>query len=374
MSKIFFVASTSVTINSFMKGHIHNILRHHECFVLSNINDPIELSHKNLHLIKINFSRKINILSDLKCFFKYLFYFIKIKPNLIISITPKVGLLSALVNMICLSNKHIHYFTGQHWANNKIIKKIFYKSLDQFILSASLNCLVDGFSQLKYLNNEFWFHKKKLNVLGNGSIKGVDLKIFNESNKFNKEIAKLTNFDNTLKVILYIGRINFEKGLVNLSKAIYKLLNEGEKIALLMVGSVEDDCVDLIKKSFFKFDKNFKILNHTNYPEKFYNYAYLTCLPSEREGFGMSLIESSACGTPVIGSNIYGLKDAFLDNNTGLSFKLNNYLDLAEKIKILLHDNKKYNSLKKNGLQRTQELYNNKIVEDNFSNFIKKFL
>lgn len=374
MSKIFFVASTSVTINSFMKDHIHNFLSHHECFVLSHINDPIDLTHDNLHLIKINFSRKINIIRDLKCFFQYLFYFIKIKPNLIISITPKVGLLSALVNMICLSNKHIHYFTGQYWANNKIIKKFFYKSLDQFIISSSLSCLVDGFSQLEFLNNQLWFHQKKLNVLGNGSIKGVNLKIFNESNKFNKEIAKLTNFDNSLKIILYIGRINHEKGLVSLSKAIYKLLNEGEKIALLMVGSVEDNSIDSIKKIFLKFDKNFKILSHTNHPEKFYNYAYLTCLPSEREGFGMSIIESSACGTPVIGSNIYGLKDAFLDNYTGLSFKLNNYLDIAEKIKILLYDNKKYNLLKKNGFQRTKELYNKKIVEDNFSNFIKSFL
>ena len=115
-------------------------------------------------------------------------------------------------------------------------------------------------------------------------------------------------------------------------------------------------------------------MNHTNFPERFYNYAYLTCLPSEREGFGMSLIESSACGTPVIGSNIYGLKDAFVDNYTGLTFELNNYEDLAKKIKILLHDKKKYRDLKLNGLQRTKEMYNREYVEKEFYTFITKFL
>ena len=45
-------------------------------------------------------------------------------------------------------------------------------------------------------------------------------------------------------------------------------------------------------------------------------------------------------------SNIYGLKDSFIENKSGLSFELNNAKDLASKIKILLYDEEKYNDFK----------------------------
>ena len=46
--------------------------------------------------------------------------------------------------------------------------------------------------------------------------------------------------------------------------------------------------------------------------------ADVFCLPSYREGFGTVIIEAAACGTPSIGSNIYGISDAILDKETGL--------------------------------------------------------
>ena len=88
----------------------------------------------------------------------------------------------------------------------------------------------------------------------------------------------------------------------------------------------------------------------------------------------MTLIESSACGTPVIGSNIYGLKDSFIDNKSGLSFELNNEKDLASKIKILLYDEEKYINLKNFGIKRVKDDFNKYEIEQEFNKFISNYI
>ena len=46
--------------------------------------------------------------------------------------------------------------------------------------------------------------------------------------------------------------------------------------------------------------------------------ADIFCLPSFREGFGLSVIEASSTELPVIGSNIIGLEESIVNKETGL--------------------------------------------------------
>lgn len=45
--------------------------------------------------------------------------------------------------------------------------------------------------------------------------------------------------------------------------------------------------------------------------------AHVVVNPSSKEGWGVTVIESNACGTPVIASNVPGLRDAVVDGRTG---------------------------------------------------------
>ena len=374
MSKIFIVATTSITINLFLRDHILNLLENNKCYIISNDTHKLDFNHKNLYSKNINFSRKINIFNDIKCFFQFLIYSIKSKPNLYLSITPKAGWLTSLVNTVTFSRKHIHFFTGQHWTNYSYFKKFLFRLIDQYILMKSIKSLVDGISQIKYLKSQLWICKNKLVVLKNGSIKGIDQNKFFVSKKYNESIKNKTNFDDNLKIILYVGRINYEKGVICLANAVLTLINSGEKIGLLLVGTKEDSSADEIEKIFSNNCNRLAICDHTNNTERYYNYSYITCLPSTREGFGMTLIESSACGTPVIGSNIYGLKDSFIDRKSGLSFELNNAKDLASKIKILLYDEEKYNYFKNFGIKRVKDDFDKYKIEQEFNRFISNYI
>ena len=88
----------------------------------------------------------------------------------------------------------------------------------------------------------------------------------------------------------------------------------------------------------------------------------------------MTLIESSACGTPVVGSDIYGLKDSFEDGMSGFSFKVDDINDLALKIKMLLNDKQKYNNFRDYGINRSNELFNKEKIEIEFKKFISNCL
>ena len=61
-------------------------------------------------------------------------------------------------------------------------------------------------------------------------------------------------------------------------------------------------------------------------------------MPSKREGFGNTVIESSACEVPVVGSDIFGLQSSLIHELNGLTFKVNNVDDLTKKLSMLLED------------------------------------
>lgn len=59
---------------------------------------------------------------------------------------------------------------------------------------------------------------------------------------------------------------------------------------------------------------------------------------SSKEGWGLTVLEANACGTPVIASNVQGLRDAVKDGETGLLYAYGDVKDLSSKILTLLAD------------------------------------
>ncbi|MBI2596236.1 glycosyltransferase family 4 protein [Candidatus Daviesbacteria bacterium] len=80
--------------------------------------------------------------------------------------------------------------------------------------------------------------------------------------------------------------------------------------------------------------------------------AHLFCLPSEQEGFGLSVIEAAACSLPYVVSNISVFREITHRGQGGLFFKQGSHFDLAKKIKKFIQDKK----LEKKSSQNSFEL------------------
>ena len=76
---------------------------------------------------------------------------------------------------------------------------------------------------------------------------------------------------------------------------------------------------------------------------------------SSKEGWGLTVLEANACGTPVIASNVQGLRDAVKDKETGLLYSYGDVNDLASKILTLLTDRPMLDRLTKGAIQWSRQ-------------------
>ncbi len=133
----------------------------------------------------------------------------------------------------------------------------------------------------------------------------IDLQKFHPINKSKaKDRLKWTN----KFIVLYVGRLVPEKGLPELLEATKKT---SDQITFAIIGSGQ-----MSNKLSQLSQKNIKFIgpvSQDNLPV-YYSAADLLIVPStHEEGFGRVIIESLACGTPVIGANRGAIPEAMTE-------------------------------------------------------------
>ena len=141
-------------------------------------------------------------------------------------------------------------------------------------------------------------------------------------------------------LISYIGRLKRYKQVDLIVKAMPIIIREFPD-AVLEIGGKGDDLPNIeaaVKEA--GVGKNVRFLGFLSEEEKAKAMARatITATMAEKEGWGITVIESNAAGTPVVGSNVQGLRDSIVDGKTGLLAEPGSSADLAQKILSLLKD------------------------------------
>ena len=364
--KIVLIANTSNFFNVFMLNHIEQLSKKYDLFICCNDADKLKKKiPSNVSLININFKRSISLFHDIVAFFITLFFFLKKKPNLSISFTPKIGFMVALASFVARTPNRIHWFTGQIWAKKKGFVRMFYKLIDRLIFSLSHNVLIDSFSQRNFLIIEKIVLSNKSHVLHKGSVGGVDVIKF----RFNKQkrirLRKQYSISKNTFVFLYLGRVNKDKGIVELIEAFQKI-KKNLDVLLIFVGTIEDEkLIHLLKNK-----KKILYFNYTNRPEDWFSIADILCLPSHREGFGTVVIEAASCSIPTLCSNIYGLHDSVIDNKTGFFHEVGNVDDIKKKMLFIFKNRKLVKNYGLSGRKKVLTDFEQSIITKKLLSFI----
>jgi len=316
--KIYFVATVEFAVNAFLLSHLERLSNYYDLTVIVNTSDPDFLIKQGIiaKVIPLKISRVISIAPDFFCLLYLVYLFLKDRPVAVHSITPKSGLLAMAAAFFARIPLRVHTFTGQVWVNAKGMRRYFLRFIDFLIAKLATFNIVDSPSQKDFLVKQNVLSEKKSIVFGLGSVCGVNLERFTPSvDSFNAVRRELLIPDDAF-VFIYLGRLNKDKGVLDLAEAFSRLNND--LAYMLIVGPDEGCFVGQIKSLNQAHLSRMRFIGLTHEPERYLAASNALCLPSYREGFGSVIIEAAAVGLPAIASNIYGISDAILDQETGL--------------------------------------------------------
>jgi glycosyltransferase involved in cell wall biosynthesis len=163
---------------------------------------------------------------------------------------------------------------------------------------------------------------------------------------------------------LFVGRLSSEKGVSFLINSWGRI----RSIPLKIIGNGE--LFKKLKKYSLKRGMNIEFLGEKNNEEviKYIKNSAFTIFPSEwYETFGLVIIESFACGIPVIASRIGAMQELVSDKKTGLLFNPGDTHDFVKQVEYLWGN---VGLIKQMGENARQEYINKYTEEKNYENLM----
>lgn len=279
----------------------------------------MDLITRGCKLIKVAIDRRgINPITDINLFIKYKKVISEVKPTLVITYTikPNVygGFACRLINIPYVIN-----ITGLGTAFQKkgIIRNIVVKLYKIACKNAKVVFFENEENRQLFIKEGITKASQTYRL--NGA--GVDLEKFQPTKYPSEEMIHF----------LFMGRVMAEKGIDELFSAMKKLVIDGVKCKLDVLGGYEEDYKSIIEKNVAE-----GWLNYYGYQKDVRPYIKkCSCfvLPSWHEGMANTNLESAASGRPVITSNIHGCLEAVIDGKTGYLVERKNADDLYRAMK-----------------------------------------
>ncbi len=219
---------------------------------------------------------------------------------------------------------------------------------------------------LKFFNVD----PSKIEVIYNG----IDLNEFKPTP--NSGVLERYGINPNLPYVLFVGRITRQKGIIHLVNAIEHIVPEAQVV--LCAGApdtkeIEQEMAHDVSKIQETRSNVIWIreMVEKNALIELYSNSAVFCCPSIYEPFGIINLEAMACKTAVVASAVGGIKEVVVNNETGFLVPVRQLetapfepvdpqqfsKDLAEKINILIKDDKLRETMAQNGLKRAVELF-----------------
>ena len=216
-----------------------------------------------------------------------------------------------------------------------------------------------------YMKNEiqrlFGLPFDKINVIPNG----INLSNFTGIERdydFRRQYA----MDNE-KIILYVGRLVYEKGVQHLIAAMPKILLNYHDAKLIIAG--RGGMMDELRAEASNLGLNDKIY-FTGYlnskqVQKMYKCADVAVFPSTYEPFGIVALEAMLAGVPTVVSDVGGLDEIVTHGVDGMKSYAGNANSIADSVTALLYDHQLATNVSKKAKQKVKDQFNwEKIAQD----------
>jgi len=264
-----------------------------------------------------------------------------------------------------LSNKPTVCTPFFHFSNPRYLNTNYFEPLQKFDKIIACTHL-----EKKILGEQLGIPEEKIKVIS----MGVDYKKFILPRKQNPKRFKFKQKyfkpnEKKYRMVLFCGYKNYEKGALSILKAIPYILKKYRKVYFVFIGPSTiafNRELSKIQKALHPRVINLTPDNLTGYYDvkkiAAFNETDVFLMPSRSDAYGIAFLEAWASGKPVIGANIGATPEVIRDKVDGLLVGFDNYIDIADKVVLLLKKKRLSKNLGLEGRNKVQESHSWDII------------
>ncbi len=339
--RIIRMATSGLAVRSFILPELDMLKKEgHEIIVISDKEDALALllKERKIQYYPLPLKRNISLFHDLFSLIRLFIFFIRKRPDIVHTITPKAGLLGMSAAWLARVPRRVHDYVGMVQETRSGISRRILDITDKICCRSATIVFANSQSlKVKMLEHHI-ISEQKINLIHKGSSYGVDTIFFSRENidSYQLMMAKENiKYDASLQYLLFAGRLVRDKGIEELVKCFVELTADFPAIRLLLIGDFEPH-LDAIAPHIQDKIENHPQIIFVPWTDKIRAYLHLATMlihPTYREGFANILLEAGAMRCPIICSDATGNIDLIRDGENGLLFPVADKEKLKEKLK-----------------------------------------
>ncbi len=374
--KICFVVAADVTLKFLLISELKFFKdKGYEVFVVCSpgkwLND---IKKEGIEVKEIIISRKVfSPFFDVISLCRLFFYFRKEKFDIVLTFTPKPGLLGQLAAKLAGVPVIINTIFGFYFHENiKPLKRKFFIVIEKIAAACSTFIFFRNKEDFETAQKEHMIKVGRAEFIGDG----IDIAKFNSA-RFTPEFIikkkQALGISSGAPVIGIVARLVKEKGYVELFEAFKRVQEKFSDAVLLIIGLNDPQKKDSFNPESFR-QKNIIFLGERTDVDELYAAMNVFVLPSYREGFPHSVMEASAMALPVVTTDVRGCRNAIESGLTGILIPPKNSQELAKAIIGLLSDRQKAMAMGQAGRKKAEKEFDKNILLEKMEAQINKLL
>ncbi len=240
------------------------------------------------------------------------------------------------------------------------------KTIGQLTMNADVTIVISEFE--KELIEKAGIRVKRFELIS-PSIEVTEFGSVDEGiyDKFGIDLSKT-------RVVLFVGRIDYGKGIDTLISAVPSVLKKEPEVTFFVVGPDWGD-----RSEFERQVESQRVGGEVVFAGPLsrqeligaYKGATMLAFPSRYEAFGIVLIEAMAAGLPIVAANASAIPYVIEQGENGLLFPLDDHEQMARDILSLLRDENLMDGMRQNGYRLVKEKYDRKVNIDKLEEIYK---
>lgn len=361
--KVLRITTISGSLDFLLKGQLKMLNEHYDIVGVASPGKSLEVvkQREGIRVVALAMERRISLVKDFISLVRMVLLFLKERPNMIHSLTPKAGLISMLAGWITGVPVRMHTFTGLVFPTATGLKKKLLIWMDRLTCACATHINPEG-NGVKQDLIRYCITKKPLKIIANGNVNGIDLEYFQRTSEVMK-VAETYRKEGVF-TFCFVGRIVRDKGINELVTAFVRLQKKYTYIRLILVGPFErnlDPVSVETEKQIFE-NTMIEFMDQQKDIRPFLVVSDLFVFPSYREGFPNVVLQAGAMGLPSIVTDINGSNEIIESGKNGVIISPQNDVELYNTMEYFLLHREKINIMSQNCRKMIEDKYNQEKV------------